>query len=163
MNAAEKKVLHIAIALFAIGLLVRFLPWGIPSIEQQSEPSKQEYIASYMQSLRENGPEYSENSSEERTVTDKVIEPGDPKNVSGPKKKRKKTKKTGKIISLPVHINSAGIDELCALKGVGPKLAEKILAFREQNGPFTTPQDLQKVPGIGKKKAEGILLGVIFD
>lgn len=163
MNAAEKSILHIAIALFAVGLVVRFLPWGIPSIEQQSEPSKQEYIADIVQASKETSLVLTDDSVDDPEITDKVIEAAGEKGSSSHKKKRKKAKKVGKIISLPVHINSAGVDELCALKGVGPKLAEKILAFREQNGPFLTPQDLQKVPGIGKKKAEGILLGVIFD
>jgi competence protein ComEA len=76
-----------------------------------------------------------------------------------PKKERKSVKKT----NLPVHINSASVDELCALNGVGPKLAEKILTTRNALGPFKSPEDLQKVPGIGKKKMEKLLLGVIFD
>ena len=75
--------------------------------------------------------------------------------------KNKKIKQ--KKPNLPIHVNHAGVEELCALKGVGPKLAEKILAFRNQNGPFSGPQDLEKVPGIGKKKLEGLLQGVIFD
>ena len=66
-------------------------------------------------------------------------------------------------MTLPVHINSASIDELCALNGVGPKLAEKILEAKNAFGPFKTGEDLQKVPGIGKKKLEKLLPGVIFD
>ena len=67
------------------------------------------------------------------------------------------------FIERMIVINRASKDELCALKGVGPKLAEPIIALREHQGPFLTPADLEKVPGIGKKKAEGILQGVIFD
>ena len=33
MNAAEKKVLRITIFLFAVGVLVRFVPWGLPAID----------------------------------------------------------------------------------------------------------------------------------
>ena len=62
-----------------------------------------------------------------------------------------------------MHINSASLDELCALNGVGPKLAEKILEVRNALGAFKTGEDLQKVPGIGKKKLEKLLPGVIFD
>ena len=66
-------------------------------------------------------------------------------------------------MNLPVHINTASLDELCALNGVGPKLAEKILEVRNALGAFKKAEDLQKVPGIGKKKLEKLLPGVIFD
>ena len=79
------------------------------------------------------------------------------------KRKDKKPRKKKAVVRFPLHINTATADELCALKGVGPKLAEKIIAFREQHGPFAGPASLQKVPGIGKKKLEGMLQWVIFD
>lgn len=156
MNSAEKKVFHIAVALFVVGLVVRFLPWGIPSIEQEDDLfGRETAVASVGRSgLSETSPE----------VTDKVIKKEETSEAAPQKKKRRKGgKKKGKVVRLPIHINRASKDELCALKGVGPKLAEQIIAFREQKGPFLTPADLEKVPGIGKKKAEGILQGVIFD
>jgi competence protein ComEA len=36
------------------------------------------------------------------------------------------------------------------LKGVGREVAEKIIAYREKNGPFKTPEAIRKVSGIGK-------------
>lgn len=51
-----------------------------------------------------------------------------------------------------VNINTADADELDALPGVGPSTAEKIIADREANGPFQTPEDLKRVSGIGDKK-----------
>lgn len=156
MNSAEKKVFHIAVALFVVGLIVRFLPWGIPSIEQEDDLfGRETAVASVVRSgSSETSPE----------VTDKVIKKEETSEAAPQKKKRRKGgKKKGKVVRLPIHINRASKDELCALKGVGPKLAEQIIAFREQKGPFLTPADLEKVPGIGKKKAEGILQGVIFD
>lgn len=156
MNSAEKKVFHIAVALFVVGLIVRFLPWGIPSIEQEDDLFGRETAVA---SVARSGS--SETSLE---VTDKVIKKEETSEAAPQKKKRRKGgKKKGKVVRLPIHINRASKDELCALKGVGPKLAEQIIAFREQKGPFLTPADLEKVPGIGKKKAEGILQGVIFD
>ena len=156
MNSAEKKVFHIAVALFVVGLIVRFLPWGIPSIEQEDDLFGRETAVA---SVARSGS--SETSPE---VTGKVIKKEETVGAAPQKKKRRKGgKKKGKVVRLPIHINRASKDELCALKGVGPKLAEQIIAFREQKGPFLTPADLEKVPGIGKKKAEGILQGVIFD
>ena len=157
MNSAEKKVFHIAVALFIVGLVVRFLPWGIPSIEQDDDLFGRETAVASVARSGSGGKSVPE-------VTDKVIKKEETgETVPQKKKKRKGGKKKGKVVRLPIHINRASKDELCALKGVGPKLAEQIIAFREQKGPFLTPADLEKVPGIGKKKAEGILQGVIFD
>ncbi len=53
-----------------------------------------------------------------------------------------------------ININTAPVTELVKLKRIGPKYAERIVAFREKNGPFKTPEDLTRVPGIGKKTLE---------
>jgi competence protein ComEA len=53
-----------------------------------------------------------------------------------------------------VHINTATPSELEQLPGVGPVLAERIAAFREENGPFDTLEDLLDVSGIGESKLE---------
>jgi competence protein ComEA len=54
----------------------------------------------------------------------------------------------------PVNINTADAAALDTLPGVGPSTAAKIVADREANGPFATPDDLGRVPGIGPKKLE---------
>ena len=154
MNAAERKVLRIAFFLFAVGVVVRFLPWGLPAIDSVDigdrpkvvfstpPPSKLEYVApppaGDVSEVEEKAPESRTDSA-------------------------KKPRKKKAVVRFPLHINAATADELCALKGVGPKLAERIVAFREVHGPFNGPASLQKVPGIGKKKIEGILQWVIFD
>lgn len=50
-----------------------------------------------------------------------------------------------------ININKATVKELTKLKQVGVKVAEKIVEFREKNGPFKKPEDIMKVPGIGPK------------
>ena len=154
MNAAEKKVLHVALVLFVVGILVRILPWGLPSIDFVDigdRPRRAEPVQ--VQSKLEYGGATPVSDS---VITDKLTEkPG--------KEHTRKSRKKKAIVHFPLKINTATVDELCALKGVGPKLAEKIIAFREAKGPFKTGADLQKVPGIGKKKLEGILQWVIFD
>jgi competence protein ComEA len=50
-----------------------------------------------------------------------------------------------------ININTASAEELTRLKGIGPSHAAKIVAYREENGPFKTPEDVIKVPGIGQK------------
>ena len=54
----------------------------------------------------------------------------------------------------PVNINSAGLDELDALPGIGPSTAQSIIDDRTQNGPFASVEDIMRVSGIGEKKFE---------
>ncbi|HEY7840730.1 MAG TPA: ComEA family DNA-binding protein, partial [Gammaproteobacteria bacterium] len=62
------------------------------------------------------------------------------------------------LVSLPVflaaaqtvNINTADKETLMAVKGVGEKRAEAIIAFREQNGPFKSVDDLLLVKGVGQ-------------
>lgn len=58
--------------------------------------------------------------------------------------------------SAPVDVNAAVAEELDDLPGVGPVLAERIVAFREENGPFESPEDVMDVPGVGPALYEDI-------
>lgn len=51
-----------------------------------------------------------------------------------------------------VHVNTADAAALQLLPGVGPVLAERIIAHRDDEGPFVTVEDLLDVPGIGEGK-----------
>ena len=51
-----------------------------------------------------------------------------------------------------LSINGATASDLESLPGVGPVLAERIVAFREENGGFDVVEDLLEVPGIGEAK-----------
>ncbi len=51
-----------------------------------------------------------------------------------------------------ININTATVEELDALPGVGISTAEKIVADRKANGPFSSPEELKRVSGIGDKK-----------
>jgi competence protein ComEA len=53
-----------------------------------------------------------------------------------------------------ININTASADELLQLTGIGEKKAALIIEFREKQGPFKTPEDLMKVPGIGIRTFE---------
>ena len=50
-----------------------------------------------------------------------------------------------------VDINRAGVNELMTLPGIGKTLAERIIAYREEHGPFTSLDELKKVKGIGEE------------
>ncbi len=50
-----------------------------------------------------------------------------------------------------VNINVAGLNELQGLPRIGPKIAQRILDFRKEHGPFKRAEELMKVRGIGEK------------
>ena len=54
----------------------------------------------------------------------------------------------------PVHLNSATVDQLDELPGVGPVTAQKIVDWRSTHGPFRSVDDLDDVPGIGPARIE---------
>lgn len=53
-----------------------------------------------------------------------------------------------------VNLNTASVPLLSYVSGIGPKLAENIVAFREENGAFQSRNDLKKVPRLGEKAFE---------
>ncbi|HNR65885.1 MAG TPA: helix-hairpin-helix domain-containing protein, partial [Atribacterota bacterium] len=58
--------------------------------------------------------------------------------------------------SSSININNCSARELESLEGIGPVLAERIVEYRRNNGPFGKIEDIRKVPGIGEKRFEAI-------
>jgi len=56
----------------------------------------------------------------------------------------------------PIDLNSASVDQLDALPGVGPVLAQRIVTWRQQHGGFHSVDELEQVPGIGARKFEDL-------
>jgi competence protein ComEA len=52
----------------------------------------------------------------------------------------------------PVDLNAATLEQLDALPGIGPVMAQRILDHRSDHGPFRTIEELAEVPGIGERR-----------
>lgn len=64
---------------------------------------------------------------------------------------------------LRVNINTASLQELELLPGIGPSTAQAIVAYRERHGAFNALDELLNVPGIGPKTFEGLQDFVILE
>jgi hypothetical protein len=59
-----------------------------------------------------------------------------------------------RLPSVPLNPNTSCVDSLCLLPGIGPALAERIVAAREAGLRFARARDLQEVRGIGPRTVE---------
>ncbi len=58
--------------------------------------------------------------------------------------------------TVTVNINTAGMEELQSLKGIGATYAQRIIDYRQKNGEFNSAEELLNIKGIGKKRLEAI-------
>lgn len=58
------------------------------------------------------------------------------------------------VNSVGVEVNTASAPLLTYVSGIGPKLAEKAVAYREEHGKFSSRKELRKIPGLGPKAFE---------
>jgi competence protein ComEA len=93
-------------------------------------------------------------SEAEATMKHPVIKSPKPSQVS----------QKDKIIKSPLYINHALVDEIAKkLKGVGKKIAQRIVNVRDQTGNFKRLEDLKAVPGMGSAKIEANKERISFD
>ena len=55
-------------------------------------------------------------------------------------------------LEMPIDLNRATLEDLMLVSGIGERTAEKIVAYRNEVGPFKAVEDLKKVPGIKERK-----------
>jgi len=58
---------------------------------------------------------------------------------------------------VPIDINRATLDDLITLPGIGPALAQRIIDYRIEHGPFRSVEELESVSGIGPQTVNGLI------
>ena len=61
------------------------------------------------------------------------------------------------VESAPIDINRATLDDLITLPGIGPALAQRIIDYRIEHGPFRSVEELEYVNGIGPQTVKGLI------
>ena len=59
-------------------------------------------------------------------------------------------------VHIPININTADKETLCLLDGIGEALAENIITYRQEHGPFKTKEEIIEVHRIGEKTYQKI-------
>ena len=148
MNAAERKFLYLALFLFALGGVSRLGAFNkLMPLQMTELPIVYEVPA---------------DSAAGVTLPDSTEKEEVKESVENKEKKEKKSKAKKKAPAFPININTASVEDLCFIKGVGPSLAKKIVEHREKKGNFRSAKDLEKVSGIGAKKRKSIEEFVVF-
>jgi len=62
-----------------------------------------------------------------------------------------------------IPVNSASLELLQTISGIGPALADRIIAERNESGPFSSAEDLSRAPGIGPKRIDQFQAYLRFD
>ena len=132
MTSQEKMILRFLLTVFVVGVVIGFVrrEWFGTSPQLSAEAEETSIaIASIAASNRD------------RYEASLTSEDGEGKN---------------QIISamVKVNINTAALEELVLLPGIGPALAEKIIIYRQDYGNFKSIEELKKVRGIGEKSLQ---------
>ncbi len=66
-------------------------------------------------------------------------------------------------LGMPIDVNSATVEDLALLSGIGPATAGAIVSYRDSRGGLSTLSELKRIPGIGKKRYEAFQRHLVLD
>ena len=73
------------------------------------------------------------------------------------------TSKGGAVSRRAININTAAKEELVSLPGIGPALADEIIAYRQENGYFYLAEEIVNVPGIGEARYQRLKDSIVTE
>lgn len=142
----ELNTLAAILALMAAGVVIRHVRHGLM-------PYNADYYDTYFAHLDTlgNGPDSA------------AVSPANPPAPHTERREITSSQTPPPPLTEPLSINRATAAELEQLPRIGPRTAERIVAFREANGPFRRVEDLLQIKGIGEKTLDGLRPHVVVD
>lgn len=129
LKQSKSEYILIASALFIVALILIYIAVYSPPLVPENIASKQSVVI--------------------QTTTKSPTN----KNISTTSKIVSSTTNSDVII---ININTATVEQLITLDGIGEKIAKRIIDYRTENGAFTNIDELMNVSGIGEKKFNAI-------
>ncbi len=150
LNSKELWVIGFLLFSFAAGLVIKYSGWKKPEEQDYSQVDKnfEEKLKNSFEDLK---PVEKDSISDKRA--DELLSLAESLSIDAEKTGSSITKiKPGTMI----NINTAGVQELIQLPGIGEVTAEKIIEYRETRQKFLSTDELMNVKGIGSKKFEAL-------
>ena len=70
---------------------------------------------------------------------------------------------SGALGAMKADLNTATLEQLEAVKGIGHDTAQKILDYKKEHGKFTSVEELEAVSGVGKVRLEALIAAFMVD
>lgn len=158
-----REVLFFFLSLLSLILFVQSLPLHEDrppdtALDKELKLQKENHLEGRRKLNKEEGAADNGLVRVNETALDEEGSVADAKSNTGPKTDENKSRIQGAELILKaedgtlIDINKATAEELTGLKGIGPKLAERIVVYRNENGVFMSLDTLLNVKGIGSKK-----------
>lgn len=140
----QLRLLLLLAAIFLVGLGVREWRAGFPALADRLERfDREEPIAPLLPAARGENPPTQGQPKQKMTGVGAPVPPPEARDIPPP---------TPESPAQPLDLNRATAADLQRLPGIGPALAQRILAERERRGRFESPEALREVMGVGPKK-----------
>lgn len=152
MNRPERKLIAVIFLLLAIGGASRLWFYAAePEVQWVAHPEEKE--------SEELSTDTLQTKISDQATSDSMLKK---EKVSSVKKRSKSKRPAPLRPGERININAASSEQLQRLPGIGPALAERIIAYRSENGEFSGPESLLKVKGIGKSRLDSLRSRVTF-